>query len=140
MVCDIMRVKYFSESYFNMGYKIVHPWRGNPRVIELHYSGVVSSYDIKNALDEVSSFLNRTALPIHLIFNFQATQFDTNLLDNLRDHPLFTHPQLGYCMFLSPDSFINFTIQTWVQQIKLRVKYITSLDDAWEYFNELGLC
>ncbi len=124
-----------------MAYKIIHPWRGNPRVIELNYTGVIAANDLKNALDEVNSFLNRTALPIHLIFNLQSvSQFATNLLENLRNHPLFSHEQLGYCMFLSHDSLINFTIQTWVHQSKLRVKNIRSLDDAWDYFNELGLC
>jgi hypothetical protein len=124
-----------------MASEIFHPWRGNPRLIEIRYFETLDTEDISETLEALRPILDQAMLAINLVFNFlEVTHYDTTLLNDFCQHPVFNHSQIGHCIFVTEDTFVLFTAQAFGHRTGLPMKHTKTPDQAWEFFSELGLC
>lgn len=124
-----------------MAYEIVYPWRKNPRLIGLSYYGEIEPDEINGALDSLYDLLSQAQMPLHTVFDFsEASRLPENMRDDFLQHPFKNHDKLGYCVFIEPNAYLHFIAQMLQQSHHVQIKYVSDQDDAWLFFNHMGLC
>jgi hypothetical protein len=110
-------------------------------MVHLIYYDVVTEDDVLGGLNMAYDLLVQSTMPMHIIFNFNdATRLPEHLLNLIGSHDLVRHDMLGYCVFLKPSSFIHIIGHVLDMSMKVHVLFVEGEDDAWEFFNQMGLC
>ena len=123
-----------------MAYTFSYPWRKNPRLMALFYAGAVCVEEINDSLQEAQSLLDRAQMPLHLLIDFsEVVEIDLAVRDAIIGHSFKNHDRLGYCVFTKPNAFLHFVAQV-LRKHDVQIKYVEDLEDAWGFFNHMGLC
>jgi|GEM_PF-6108716 len=124
-----------------MAYTLTYPWSKNPRLIDLAWYDVVTGEDLTQALTQVESLFGQSAVPMHVIFNFiEISTLPEDMLDLMRKHPVFAHPNCGYCIFLQSSEFVSFVAKIVNHETGATVEFALDYEQVWEFFSQLGIC
>lgn len=124
-----------------MPYEVEYPWRNNPRLVKLFFLDTLTAEETTNALEDVASTLDKALMPLHLVLDFdQLAKGPEDILTLFSQSRLLTHNMQGYCVFLNPDQFINFMAKVLNNTLGVQIHVSLDDDEAWEFFNHLGLC
>jgi len=122
-------------------YQIQYPWRRNPRLLELVFSGEISPDDLQNALEDTTSLLDQALMPLHIIFDFTDTAvLPQDMLNILGNSSAISHPQRGYCVFVRANEFLSFIAKILRSQVGMDIEFVIDTEEAWDFFNEMGIC
>lgn len=124
-----------------MPYELIYPWKNNPRLLKLYFLEAVTSEAAAAALEEVAGLLNHAMMPLHMVLDFDnMTSGPEDILHVFSRSHVINHKMMGYCIFLNPDQFLSFVAKVLNNKLGMKVHISPDDDDAWEFFNQLGLC
>ncbi|MBZ0305397.1 MAG: hypothetical protein K8I82_04945 [Anaerolineae bacterium] len=124
-----------------MPYEISYPWKNNPRLLKVYFLEVLTSQEFTESLEEIASVMDYALMPLHVIMDFDSmTAGPEDILQIFSHCRLPNHKMMGYCVFLNPDQFLSFVAKVLNNKLGMQVHVSSDDDDAWEFFNQLGLC
>lgn len=112
----------------------------NPRLVKIFFFDELSEEDVVYGLDDLAGLLRQSTMPLHIVFEFMSERLPEDLLDIFLESSLMQHDQLGYCVFVRADRFIQFMGKVIRQKLGVHIEFRDSDDDAWDFFNQMGLC
>lgn len=124
-----------------MTYFFDYPWQRNPRLIYIAFTENVSLGNLCEALEKAAELMDRATMPLHVVLAFEAAQsLPNNVLEPIHGSRMLRHEQLGRCIFVSPNALFGFVGQVISQDLGVQLEFAADEQDAWEFFNEMGLC
>lgn len=124
-----------------MPYRVDHPWQKNPRLVGVTFYDDVLTRDIVLAFGAVCLLLDQALLPLHSIIDFTAARsLPNDLIPLMLESEFVHHPQRGWCVFVDPDAFVEGAAYALRQEAGLSVELVASQEEAWEFFNQMGIC
>jgi len=124
-----------------MSYELVYPWKNNPRLMKMYFLEALAAEDVADALESVAALLDQALMPLHVVLDFEGmTSTPEDILNVFSNSRITNHDMMGYCVFLNPDQFLSFVAKVLNNKLDMQVHVSVDDDDAWEFFNQLGLC
>lgn len=124
-----------------MTYQLCYPWRKNPRLVAAAFVDAVGIDDVEIALAEVVALMDEAQAPLHVLLDFsQAVSVPQELVKYLPHAPMVGHAHCGYCVFVSPNEFVSFAAKIFNHQTQMPIELTPDENDAWEFFNQMGIC
>ncbi len=124
-----------------MPYELSYPWKNNPRLLKLYFLEALTSEEAAEALEEIAGLLDYAMMPLHMVLDFDnMTTCPEDILQIFSRSRMINHKMMGYCIFLNPDQFLSFVAKVLNNKLGMQVHISSDDGDAWEFFNQLGLC
>lgn len=124
-----------------MAYQLYYPWRKNPRLMQLIFTEAVSVADLESALTQAAQLMEESQAALHIVLGFStAESLPQEMVKYLPRAPIVGHPRCGYCVFVKPNEFISFAAKILNHQTKTPIEFSPDEEDAWEFFNQMGIC
>ncbi|MFP4321273.1 MAG: hypothetical protein ACLFTK_02360 [Anaerolineales bacterium] len=124
-----------------MAYSIFYPWRKHPRLIHLIFYDQLSVDEVGDALNTLHDILVGAQMPMHILFSFiEIHILEPPLINVFTRHPALRDPQLGYVLFVDLGPRLQTLAHEIDNKLGAHIKYVADEDDAWEFFNLMGIC
>jgi hypothetical protein len=124
-----------------MPYHLDYPWSQNPRLMKISFYEDVAADELLAAFDDYLSLLEQSTMPLHGVFSFRGvTALPEDTLNLMLKMPALVHPQRGHYLFVAADGFISFVAKILRHQKDVPIEFVDNEQEAWDFFNEMGIC
>jgi len=124
-----------------MAHHAEYPWKGHPRLVAMEYSDLVSANEVTSSLEALADLMDQATMPLHTIFDFaQASSLPEKLLNLMKSSRVVNHSQRGYFVFVDADEYIKMIAKILRAEADVSIAFSADVDEAWEFFNDMGIC
>jgi hypothetical protein len=124
-----------------MAHQAEYPWKGHPRLVAMEYSDRVSADEVTASLEFLAELMDQATMPLHTIFSFaKASTLPEKLLNLMKDSRVVSHHQRGYFVFVDSDEFVKMIAKILRGEADVSIAFSADVDEAWEFFNDMGIC